>query len=278
MRFFEILPARLVESFSRIDVSKLGISDLVKRADDELAGEAADAIDRFVGVQPGAADRGEWGGVMLSRQLEDAYSANPSPKGAEIRRQLEAAFRPIRDVLKARFGERITLYRGQGDVGANAPQRHTLSWTSDPRVAAWFVGVDPRLLNLKPITDEEIRNALETYGRTGKVALRGKTYVRTETPTDDPDADEFYYDIYDRDGELLTDGDGLAEQLRDDQKWYQDLIDKRNEKLNRIVRAEIPIDDIIWITDRAGQSEFILHNRPGSRGYIDTKGKIPKSS
>lgn len=276
MRFFEIMPLRLVESFSSIDVSKLGISDLVKQADGNLSGEAADAIERFVGVGPGAADRGEWGGVMLSRQLEDAYSATPSPKGAEIRKQLAAAFEPVRAALKARFGQHITLYRGQGKVENDKAQRHTLSWTSDFSTAAWFVGVDPRLMKIKPVTDDEITSALETYARTGKVKFKGKTYVRTETPTEDTNADEYYYDIYDRDGEMLTDGDDLKRQFKEEQKWYQELVDKRNEKLDRIVKAEIYIDDIIWITDRAGQSEFILHNRPGARGYIDAKGKLIK--
>ena len=276
MRFFELHPALLRESFTDISVSKLGIDDLVRKADSELTDAAADAIDRFVGVQPGAMDRGDWGGVMLSQRLEDAYSKDPSPAGLEIRRQLDAAFAPVRAELRARFGDHITLYRGQGEISKDASPRTTLSWTSDPRVAAWFAGIDPRVMKIKPITDDEIRAALETYAKTGKVKFQGKTYVRTETPTDDPNADEFYYDIYDRDGEMLTDGDDLEQQFRDEQEWHRELIDKRNKKLEKVVKAEIPIDDIIWITDCAGQSEFILHNRPGARGYIDATGKLVK--
>jgi hypothetical protein len=75
---------------------------------------------------------------------------------------------------------------------------------------------------------------------------------------------------------MITDGDDLEAQFRDDQQHYQDLIDKRDKKLEMVVKAEIPIDDIIWITDRAGQSEFILHNRPGAKGYIDANGKLIK--
>ena len=84
---------------------------------------------------------------------------------------------------------------------------------------------------------------------------------------------EFYYEIYDRDGEMLTDGDDLAQQFREDQQYYQELISKRDARLAKVVKAEIPIEDIIWITDRAGQSEFILHNRTGARGYIDAQGR-----
>lgn len=276
MRIVEVISHIIRESFTDISVSKLGIENLVRQADERLGDAAAEAIDRFVGVQSGAIDRGEWGGVMLSRQLEDAYSSNPSPAGLEIRRQLEKAFSPIRNELKSRFGDKITLYRGQGKVSKDAPTRHTLSWTSDPRVAAWFAGIDPRSMKIKPITDREIKSALETYEKTGSVKFLGKTYVRTDTPTNDPTVDEFYYDIYDRDGEILTDGDDLEKQFKDDQRYYQELINKRDQKLRNVVKAEIPIDDIIWITDRAGQSEFILHNRPGAKGYIDATGKLIK--
>lgn len=53
-------------------------------------------------------------------------------------------------------------------------------------------------------------------------------------------------------------------------------MDERSQKLKRVIKVEIPIDDIIWISDRAGQSEFILRNRPGARGYIDATGKLIK--
>lgn len=276
MRFFDLHPRLLRETFTDISVSSLGIGDLINKADSELNDEAAEAIDRFVGVQSGAIDRGDWGGVMLSRQLEDAYSATPSPRGKEIRRQLESAFSPVLAELRSRFGDHITLYRAQGPVGNDAPTRHTLSWTSDPRVAAWMAGVDPRLMKVKPITDDEIQSALVSYSKDGKVRFRGKTYVQTTTPTNDPGSDEFYYEIYDRDGEMLTDGDDLRSQFLEDQRWYQELIDKRNKKLENVIKAEIPVDDIIWITDRAGQSEFILHNRPEAKGYIDTTGTLTK--
>lgn len=276
MRFFEIVPACVVESFSSIGVDELGISDVVKKADDTLTGIAADAIDRFVGVTPGAKERSEWGGVMLSRWLEDAYSSDPSQKGLEIRKQLDAAFAPVKAALKSRFGNHIVLYRGQGEVGKDLPNRSTLSWTSDPKIAAWFAGVDPRLMKLEPITDAEIASFLKKYHDTGKASFLGKTYVRSDQPTNDPDLDDFYYDIYDRTGDHITDGDDIESQLRKEQEYRQSLIDDRDDKFKKVIKAKIPIDDIIWITDRAGQSEFILHNRPGAPGYIDATGRLIK--
>lgn len=263
------------ESFTDISVTKLGIDSLVKKADEALEGtQAGDALDHFVGVPHDAMSKYIDAGIMQSKGLEDAYSANPSPKGMEIKRQINLAFGPVRDALRAKFGPTITLYRGQGEVDQGKSQRSTLSWTSDPRVAAWFAGIDPRLMKVKPITNSDIQEALKTYAETGKVEFLGNTYVRTDTPTDDPDLDEFYYEIYDKDGDMITDGDDLERQFRDDQRRYQELIDERNLKLSNVFKVEIPINDIIWITDRAGQSEFILHNRPGAKGYIDAHGRL----
>ena len=277
MRIRDLLGSILVESFTDISVSKLGIDSLVKKADEEIDGtEAGQALDHFVGVPHDAMSKNIDAGIMQSSRLEDAYSSNPSPRGTEIKRQIDLAFGPVRNALKAKFGPTITLYRGQGDIDQGASQRSTLSWTSDPRVAAWFAGIDPRLMKVKPISDADIQKALKTYAETGKMKFLGKTYVRTDTPTDDPNLDEFYYEIYDKDGDMITDGDDLESQFRDDQRDYQELIDNRNKTLEKVVKAEIPVDDIIWITDRAGQSEFILHNRPRARGYIDANGRLIK--
>jgi hypothetical protein len=275
MRLFEMFPGLMRESFSDISVAKLGIDALVNQADAELGGEAADAMDGFVGMPHDAMKKGYEFGIMHSRQLEDAYSANPSPQGVEIRQQLDSAFAPIKAALKSKFGNVMTLYRGQEIIDNEKPKRNTLSWTSDPRIAATYAGIEPWEMKLKPITDEQIQAALEKYAKTGEVTFLRKRYVRTDTPTDEAGKDEFYYDIYDGD-ELLTDGDDLKTEFKDSQQYYQDLITRRTRKLEKVVKVEIPVDDIIWITDRAGQSEFILHNRPGAQGYIDATGKLMK--
>jgi hypothetical protein len=274
----DLLKASMLESFTDISVSKLGISDMVNRADAAIDGtEAGRAVDSFVGVPHDARSMGIEFGVMLSGRLEDAYSNNPSDRGKEIRQQIEKAFEPVKSYLRQKFGDSITLYRGQPDIENGKTERGTLSWTSDPRVAAAFVGVKPWEMKLKPISDQEIKDALAKYHATGQLKWRnGKTYVRTETPTEDPNLDEFYYDILDRDGDILTDGDDLEHELKSYQEYYLDLIRKRDDKIKLILKAKIPIDDIIWITDRAGQSEFILHNRPEARGYVGPTGKLIK--
>jgi len=76
---------------------------------------------------------------------------------------------------------------------------------------------------------------------------------------------------------MITDGDDLAQQFREDQQYHQELLAKKLAKLARILTATIPIDDIIWITDRAGQSEFILHNQAGKAGYVNKTGRLIKT-
>ena len=278
MLICELLSVSLLESFVGVHVASMGIENMVDRADENLPNEAANAIEYFVGHAPNARNlsNGEVFGAMQSNRLEDAYSSTPSPNGALIRKQLTNSFGPIKSYLKSKFGNTIVLYRAQEPLTGEKNERNTLSWSSDFRIAATFAGVDGRILRLKPITDEQIKKALDTYNQTGKVSFLTHSYVRTDIPTNDTNLDEFYYDIYNKNGEYITDGDDLEQQFEDDQKTYQEIIDNREQKLKRIVKADIPIDDIIWITHRAGQSEFILHNKPGKSGYINSAGKIAK--
>ncbi len=274
MRITDLNPRILRESFSNISVEQLGIKNLVDQADSSLTGEAADALEGFVGVPPDAQNKGMWGGIMQSAQLEDAYSPQPSERGQRIRASLEQSFRPVQAALRRKFGDTIRLYRAQTPVGDKGGPRHTLSWTSDPRVAAWFAGVDPRLMKVKPITDQAIQQAVQEYNQKGKVTWRGKQYVRTDEPTNDPDLDPYYYHIFDSDGDMITDGDDLEEQFREDQTWITELLQKRDRKLEKVLQADIPVNSIIWITDRAGQSEFILHNQPGRPGFVTSQGQL----
>lgn len=278
MRIAEILTTQpLRESITGITVEGLGIDKLLKRADQALEDPAATAIDQFVGMMPNAKEQGVEFGIMQRRKLEDAYSPTPSAQGRIIRQQLDAAVRPIKLKLKQKFGDTMVLYRAQEPISGSKEPRHTLSWTSDYNAAAYFAGVHRWFLTLKPITDDEIRTALETYHSQGFLKWRGKRYVRTDSPTDNPNADEYYYDILDKDGDHITDGDNIEHDLRSVQKGIDDAISNRDAKLKRIISARIPIDNIIWITDRAGQSEFILHNVPGGTGYIGPAGNVVKS-
>lgn len=233
------------------------IESLVKKANLELTGEAERAVDAFVGVPENAKDSGIGWGVMAPQRLEDAFSENPSERGLEIRRQLERAFVPVKQALKDKYGSTIKLYRYQMPV-KDKSHRNVLSWTANPKIAQWFAGV--RKL-IKPLTDQEIKKAVEEYEKTGKTTVRGTTYQICE---DDPD----YYDII-KDGEIITDGDDLYDDLKRVQKQEQEYYEKQLKRLERVVEAEIPIDAIVWVTNRAGQQEFIVKNIPGRPWYLN---------
>ena len=265
----------LLESFAEVSVHDIGIADLVKQADESLPYPAAQAITNFVGGTHDARKIGQKFGIMHSRMLEDAFSHNPSQQGLQIKQQLEQAFEPVKQYLQNKFGNTITLHRAQRPV-KDQPMRTTLSWTVNPQIAAGFGGIDPYELKLKPISDLTIAKALHTYHTTGQLKFGRTTYKRTSTPTSEgfgQGKDEYYYEIWD-DDELITDGDDIEKELKDRQEYIQSLIDKRELKKQRIITAVIPIDDIIWITDRFGQSEFILKNKPGSPGYISNQFKV----
>lgn len=263
------LKSVFLENIENLSIKKLGLAEIVNHADENLAYPASDAITSFVGGPHDAIKMGQQFGIMQSKKLEDAYSNNPSQEGLKIKQQLESAFEPVKKYLKQKFGNTIKLYRAQRMVKAQS-LRNTLSWTSNERVAAEFAGIEPWEMKLQPITNEMITQALQTYNTTGLVKFNGKTYKRTETPVHknyDLNLDDYYYDIWDND-ELITDGDNLQEEFKDIQQYIQSLIDEREAKKKEIITALIPIDDIIWITDRFNQSEFIVKNNPRSSAYI----------
>lgn len=274
----------------------LGIRDIVEEADRTLGGDAGTAIDRFVGVVAGTVDALERGedvptfGLMSARELEDAYSDKPSPDGRAIRQQLDAAFAPVREQLKARFGYTITLYRRQNEVEARDPnviyasrggddRRNVMSWTTDPAVADWFAGVGK---TKAPFTEEQIAEFEKTFDETGEVKIAGRTLRRgqMEVPiapdgTINPktkwktiDTVEIYSGF-----EHITDTDSVRGFVEGINEWRNEDIEANERKRAQIISSEVSLDDVIWATDRAGQSEFIVKNSPEGSTFIDETGR-----
>ena len=249
MRYFE-----LFERFSEFSVDSLGLGDVIRRADQSLSGLAERAIDAFVGIPHNGIEMGLEGGIMAEYRLEDAFSPNPSEKGKQVKADITRAFAPVKAALKQKFGNTVKLYRRQADK--RAVDRHTLSWTIDPEVAKQFAGVGKLV---KPLSDAEIKQYLQTYQSIGKVKVGRYEYIRT----DDPE----YYDIY-QNGELITDGDDLEAELKQRQTDQQELLAQQQQKLKTIIEADIDIDSIIWVTNRANQSEFIVRNAREHKWHI----------
>lgn len=264
MRYREIIENSLNE---------LGIADMIKQADNSLDSEAEAAIQSFVGVGPNAADNGEWGGYWHPRRLENIFSTNTNDYNIIARDQLLVAFKPIRNALKQKFGPTIKLYRGQREIDKDAQHRSLLSWTSHPKIAQIYAGFDSYRKRTKVITDQEIDQAIKTYEATGEVTFNNLKYVKI---------DDEYYDIFDRRGENITDGDDLYGDLKREQQERQEYYDKEEQALRtaqqKIVSADVSLDAIVWITNRANQSEFIVKNIPGSPWYIGLNGKLNQSN
>jgi hypothetical protein len=176
-------------------------------------------------------------------ELENAIKEN-SPVALEIYN----TFEPVRRYLKAREGQTIRLHRGLSQKHDSDKERFLQSWTSNPKDANLFA-FGRKTLNYKPITDQEIDKAIERFNRTGFTTFRNHKYkLNRNNPK--------YYDIYDRFGGYVTDGDvaKIRKNFTDEQELIQSYID-RNQG-SEVISRDIDIDNIVWIFKLS--NEFIV--------------------
>lgn len=239
---------------------------LVAQADVSLPYPASDAVTGFVGCE---AKRPQ-GGIMCAHELEDAFSDQPSPRGREVRQQLAEAVVPVREALRSKFGDRVRLYRSQRP-GPFDKRRHVLSYTLDKNVALSFAGAASKPPPV--LTDAEIDRMLTEYARTGRTCHHALTvpvrcYQRGEGG---------YYDIYD-DGDYITDGEDLRRELRDRQQIFEEYGRDYAAAKARVVAVDLPVEDVVWVTDRMHQNEVIARNRSDLHrpleGRVDRMGCV----
>lgn len=212
-----------------------------KKADLSLSGDAAKAINGWVGGGPDFAENARAGfGIMSPTALE---RASPETLGA-----LSSQFSPVREALRKEFGDTVPLFRGstKNSIGRNAPGG-LLSWSLDPRVAERFAGGKAAKL----ISDAEIADAVAKYNKSGFVKFRGLTYKRTAdgTPL-----------IY-RGREVLTDADSIEQALKWEQDFAREAAEGQAKAARMVEKKDVPLDDIVWVTNRFGQKEAIVRNR-----------------
>jgi hypothetical protein len=230
-------------------------------ADDALPEEAQDAVTRFVAHGPKGRDADDSMRVpiMSAWALEDAFSREPSSAGKKVREQLDAAMAPVREKLRQRFGPTVRLYRAQQPVPENVKPRNVLSWTLDPKVADSFAGVEPGAL---PMTDAEIDALVKAFEEKGEVRV-GRTIIRHN-------AEDGRVDLYSAadeygDESLITDifttgtpSDAVRSHFMQEREYAEELLAKNTKRRQRIIQRDVPVEDIVWITDRANQAEFIV--------------------
>jgi hypothetical protein len=160
----------------------------------------------------------------------------------------------IRDALHSAFGNSITLYRGQRNYEQHelTANRILFSWTSDPRVATSFAH-NAKLT--REISDEEIKQAIDQYERLGWCKFGGYRYKKI---SDAPG----YYMIYSK-RETITDGDEdtMEEDFKRDQAERR-LHNQRVREQGQVVKADIPVDLIVWVTNDLNCKEFIVKFKP----------------
>ena len=138
---------------------------------------------------------------------------------------------------------------------------HLFSWTSNPKQAKVFAqqlryrGRDniPKYSSYeyKPISDANIERAVSNMKKRGFTKFRRHQYIRSK---ENPD----YINIF-RGREFITDidYDDFEENLKRQQQEIETSNREIREKYGRVVKKEIPVDDIYWVLGGTSQ-EFIV--------------------
>lgn len=212
--------------------------NMSNKAFDSLSDDAKWALDEW--------ETGGWDVGKLNKAYNDSSS---------VIKEIQAAFAPVRAKMHELFGDTIKLHRGQRHFSDDelSKNRDLFSFSFDENVAQRFA--QGRLSKVP--SEEDIQKAVQQYERTGFVAFGNKKYKRnSEYPQ--------YFNIYDKHNNFITDGDDLEDLLISDR---QDAIDynKSRESRGDVYTIDVPIDKIVWLTNRLNSKEFIVALNPLSK-------------
>lgn len=157
------------------------VGRIVAEADRSLSFGAAQRLENHFGCEA------DGSGAEYGLMCPDVGLTYDPPE--DVQRELEKTFTPVRDALRAKFGDTVHLYRAQRPLKGNEKTPFALSWTSSRRFA-------------------------EHWGQSG---------------------------------------------LRKEYQWP-------------ILSRDVPIADIVWASNRAGQREFVVRYNAEM-----LKGRVPDS-
>jgi hypothetical protein len=208
----------------------------LKAHDNSLTGDFARAIDEWVGGAANSLDKGMAGGLMMPQRLESMDPAAWSDVA-----------RPVRDALRQRYGDAIPVYRGEapGAGQSTGRQNRYASYTTDRAVAERFAGAGPEV---PTIGEDEIEAAEKALAATGEAKV-GRHTFRAEP--------EGGIGIYDRSDNFVTDTADIRSVIDSDNAWAAEKNAERAKALEGVREYSIPVDDVLWATDRFGQREII---------------------
>lgn len=200
--------------------------------------------------------------ASLSQEAQDALSAwewsnwdqgdlsKAFENNSDIAQEIITVFEPVRDAMRIKYGNTILLYRGINQYERPIrSSRQLFSWTSSRDIARHFAGEDRRYDHLKPIPDNAVEQAIANFRRRGFVTFINHKYM---TNKHNPK----YYEIYDRHGQHITDGDDIERELWDEQNSYNAAISKKSS--GRVVSREVPVDNIVWVLMGGNANEYIV--------------------
>jgi hypothetical protein len=212
-----------------------------------IGGVAANAIDDFVGHKLNPEEGAI--GLMDPTKLEDAYSPNPSAEGVIIKNKIEKIMIPFRSKLHEIYGRYIPLYRNEY---IDTPKvRYTLSYTMDKKFAEFL-----HYQHEKPMVYYTIEEFIEIPGISGG--------YWTNMQKQDMKNIMGTYQTYFED---KKEAQKIAKQLtlKTGNKYRavrdEDSVNEFKDVYGKLKFNLIPPEDVIWVTDRANQQEFIVKNK-----------------
>lgn len=213
-----------------------------RRASQELGPLASSAIQGF-----------QMGVLSKGNRIETDES---------IADDMEEAFAPVREKLRALYGDTVRLYRSQ-DRNPKG-ERKLLSWSFS--AAGGRVGAGAFLRDrVSAPSAAEIDAKVKQLRERGHVTVNGERYVRSKQW---PEAPGEYFMIYDKYGNVVTDMVGV-ESLRDRMQWDVDFAAEENSiRRNRdaMYVADVPVEQIKWIMPNAISTEAIVERDPAAEG------------
>lgn len=239
--------------------------NLARRLRNQLSPEARNAIDTW--------ESHNW----VTGDLSTAYSQQN-----EIYQEIERAAETIRDAIRSREGDTITLYRGiEGERidTSRHSNRAIYSWTSRPEMAAVFSGLatmgrenrvrlnkDRSTSNdfMLSMTDQEARAVQDTVIKNGRAKWKN-LFFKTSPYNDE------YTDILKKvNGRFSEMGDELTVNLarwliktREEERQFSADVKAQGRDSGYVVREVVPVSDIVWVLNASGTMEYIVKGRSG---------------
>lgn len=220
--------------------------------DRNLSGDQKAAIDSWVGGDVDTQAKGLTGGLMIPAPLESMSDSALHAMGA-----------PVRELLRRQYGDYITVYRGQrvGGTQSTGRQNKLASYSTSRETAEWFAGARNDVVS---VSESEIARAQAELDATGTTTVGKYRFERNLE-------DSKYIDGY-RNDQFVTD----TLSIRD---WFSSDIERANEvnianksARDSVKEIRLPIDAVVWATDRFNQNEIIAF-----AGREDGKPSVTKA-